>query len=157
MKLGLLIALLAAVVGVASAQQANQNSWSYMANRNTQCPTSYSRIIESRYFANNETCKSAVKAALSTYDKSQCPDTSKYSLVWTCMSGWNGNTTDPARINDWSTFLSGCELLYIAQRANTAESEDGFVWIDNSCFGRYVNMAKFVEYLQALFVAYWQS
>jgi hypothetical protein len=35
------------------------------------------------------------------------------------------------------------------QRVNTAESEDGFQWIDNSCFPRFNNMAAFVAYLRS--------
>ncbi len=34
------------------------------------------------------------------------------------------------------------------QRVNTAESEDGFQWRDNSCFGRFKSMDEFVAYIK---------
>lgn len=37
---------------------------------------------------------------------------------------------------------------WLSQRVNTAESEDGFQWRDNSCFGRFKSMDEFVAYLK---------
>ncbi|GIM04341.1 hypothetical protein Vretimale_8925 [Volvox reticuliferus] len=150
MKQIILAVLLAVVVGTASATDADQNSWSFMLRRKSTCANTYTTLIESKYYANNVTCKANVKLALQTYNKTACPDTKQGSLVWTCMSGFDSTTnqTNSALINDWTAFLSGCEVLYIADRANTAESESGFVWLDNSCFGRYVNMNQFVNYLR---------
>ena len=35
-----------------------------------------------------------------------------------------------------------------AQRKDAGESEDGFRWIDNSCFPRFNDLSQFVSYLQ---------
>ncbi|GIL55957.1 hypothetical protein Vafri_11420, partial [Volvox africanus] len=150
MKQAVLAVLLAVVVGTASATDPDQNSWSYMIRRNRNCNGTYTSLIESRYYSTNLTCKKNVKLALVTYNKASCPETKQGSLVWACMSGYDYTTaqTNKTIINDWTAFLSSCEILYIADRANTAESESTFVWLNNSCFGRYVNMDQFVSYLR---------
>ncbi|GLI70900.1 hypothetical protein VaNZ11_015926 [Volvox africanus] len=150
MKQVVIAVLLAVIVGTASATDPDQNSWNFMIRRNSKCNGTYETLIESKYYSTNVTCKTNVKLALETYNKAACPDTKQGSLVWTCMSGYDFTTgqTNKALINDWTAFLSGCEVLYIADRKNTAESESTFVWLNNSCFGRYSNMDQFVSYLR---------
>ncbi|PNH08995.1 hypothetical protein TSOC_004406 [Tetrabaena socialis] len=144
------VALALAFPSPSAAQTVNQNSWSYMLQRNNgqQCAVRYADLIETKYFSADAECRTQVKMALETYSKADCPSTAYPSKVWRCMSGYNGTVVQQARIADWTTFLTSCEVLYIAQRLNTAESEDGFQWRDNSCFPRFNNMAAFVNYLK---------
>ncbi|PNW88004.1 hypothetical protein CHLRE_01g010400v5 [Chlamydomonas reinhardtii] len=152
----MLVAVLAlAAFGAASAQTTtaaiDQNSWSFMLNRDASCATRYQTLVEDPFYANDLICKTQVKRALETYVKTDCPSTTApSSTVWRCMSGYNATSgqVDQNRIDAWTTFLKGCEVLYIAQRVNTAESEDGFQWRDNSCFGRFKSMDEFVAYLK---------
>ncbi|KXZ46651.1 hypothetical protein GPECTOR_41g615 [Gonium pectorale] len=139
-----------AVLGVASVSALpDQNSWSFMLRQPTgaQCATRYTALIEQPYYSNDPTCAALVKTAITTYNVSACPSTKPLSQVWKCMNGWNGTVADAGRVNAWVTFLTNCELLYIAQRLNSAESESGFVWQDNSCFARYNGMGAFASYL----------
>ncbi|KAG2425751.1 hypothetical protein HYH02_014967 [Chlamydomonas schloesseri] len=151
----MLVAVLALVaLGAASAQTTaavDQNSWGFMLRRDASCATRYQTLIEDPFYANDPLCKAQVKRALETYVKADCPNTAAAtSSVWKCMSGFNATSGQvaQARVDAWTTFLKGCEVLYIAQRVNTAESEDGFQWRDNSCFGRFKSMDEFVAYLK---------
>lgn len=150
----MLVAVLAlAAFGAASAQTTtaaiDQNSWSFMLNRDASCATRYQTLVEDPFYANDLICKTQVKRALETYVKTDCPSTTApSSTVWRCMSGYNatsgqvdqvrksgicrrmarawrtlacdvrltlGLMAAQNRIDAWTTFLKGCEVLYIAQ------------------------------------------
>ncbi|KAG2453185.1 hypothetical protein HYH02_002509 [Chlamydomonas schloesseri] len=111
----------------------------------TACVNKYSTLIEPFFAA--EGCSALVKTALETTVRTQCPSTAVGSIVWTCMNGWNGTAVDPGKVLAWISFIRGCEILYIAQRVNSAESEDGFMYLDNSCFPRFTSAAAFEAYL----------
>ncbi|GFR46997.1 hypothetical protein Agub_g8651 [Astrephomene gubernaculifera] len=147
MRVILLAAVIAIAAGMASATDADQNSWDFMVRKTASCANVYNATIESPYYKNNAVCKTQVMLALDTYNVSKCPSTATGSTVWKCMSGWNGTAINQKLVNAWTSFLTSCEVLYIAQRVNTAESEDGFQWLDNSCFPRFTNLAAFNTYL----------
>ncbi|KAG2500793.1 hypothetical protein HYH03_001555 [Edaphochlamys debaryana] len=103
--------------------------------------------LETKWYSTDSECKAQVKLALETYTRSECPSTAPLSKVWTCMNGWSNGEVNGELVNDWIQFLKRCELLYIAQRDQTAESEDGFKWIDNSCFSRFKSLGEFNTYI----------
>lgn len=149
-KCVLLVAALAGFVAFCAAQTADQNSLDAMArNTNTgaTCSSKY-QALEAKYYPAGSECQVAVYSALKTYVKTNCPSTVGNSTVWKCMSGWNGVTYDANRVEDWRLFVKNCEILYIANRKDTGESEDGFRWIDNSCFPRFNDLTQFISYLQ---------
>lgn len=88
-----------AVVATAVSQSMRQNSpdqntWNAMVRVKPSCENTYNNVV-APYFANDPACKAQVEKALKTYNKTECPETNSGSFVWNCMSGWNGNSTDP--------------------------------------------------------------
>lgn len=52
--------------------------------RKASCSTTYSNL-EATYYSTDPTCKAAVKTAIQTYVRANCPDTSGNSTVRRCM------------------------------------------------------------------------
>lgn len=149
MRSSLLLAVLAAAAATLCAAQApTQNTYDGMVARLPSCATKYA-TLENTYYSSDPTCKVAVKTAMQAYvnAKATCPDTSFNSQVWKCMNGWNGTAPSAARVNDWITFVKGCEIFYIGNRLGSAETESGFSYKDNSCFGRFNDVSNFADYL----------
>ena len=84
----------AAMLAVANAQAADQNSWSFMERRSTACSGRYNTLIESRFYATDDKCKTLVKNAVTIYNKADCPSTVSGSEVWTCMTGYKNGTVN---------------------------------------------------------------
>lgn len=149
MQYSSLIVLVAAAACAASVNAAGptQNTYSDAVARDASCGTKY-QAIQDKYYT--QTCKDLVFKALNTYNVADCPGGGRQGSavgtdVWKCLSG-NGNNT--ALINDLVNWVRGCEIFYIAARKPGGETEDGFSWIDNSCFQRFADLSSFSEYLQ---------
>lgn len=146
-------AALSVVLATAQLRQnsPDQNTWAAMARVKPDCTNKYQSTVQALYDASgNTTCKDLVFNTLNTVKNvngATCPATTSGSPVWQCMSGWNGQSTNQAYVSAWRDFVINCEILYIANRVNTGESEDGFQWRDNSCWQRFNDMQSFLNYL----------
>ncbi|KAL6759751.1 hypothetical protein V8C86DRAFT_2568449 [Haematococcus lacustris] len=106
------------------------------------CSVQYRQIIAAHYAtANLTSCSALITTALNTTVKSQCPPSTIGSPVQRCM-----NTTKAAA-DSWASWVRGCEIMYVANRAGSGESEEGFTYKDNSCFPIFNSFNDFSSWL----------
>lgn len=145
MTASLLVLAVAAVLlaGHAQAQTApTQNTLSDAKIQTTSCLAGYNAIIRN-FYATDAECSALVTRALNTTVKAQCPPTTVGSPVHRCMNK-NGTV---AVTDAWSSWVRGCEIMYIANRGGSGESEEGFKYVENSCFPIFNSFSDFVRWL----------